>query len=160
MKKEQEFKVVVMSDEEGNEIHLKVIREIEHNGKKYVILDDQHLYSEEDGCCGHDCHCHDEDEEDDEDDDYEDEEDDEDDDKKDKDHDKKHKHEDEDDEEDDEDYEDEEDEYNEDDEYAGGIYVFEVVENEEGNEEYREIDYETIEELLPVIEKELYPSNE
>lgn len=42
----------------------------------------------------------------------------------------------------------------------GHIYVLEVVKGEDGKEEYIEISSELMEEIIPVVEKELYPTEE
>jgi len=42
----------------------------------------------------------------------------------------------------------------------GHIYVLEVVKGEDGKEEYNEVSAELMEEIIPVIEKELYPTEE
>jgi len=42
----------------------------------------------------------------------------------------------------------------------GHIYVLEVVKGEDGKELYNEIDESLMEELIPIVEKELYPSEE
>lgn len=42
----------------------------------------------------------------------------------------------------------------------GRIYVLEVTKDEEGKEDYKEINETELEELLPIVEKELYPTEE
>lgn len=55
---------------------------------------------------------------------------------------------------------DEESEEDEDCGCDGHIYVLEVVKDEEGKDTYQEIDESLMEELIPIVEKELYPTEE
>ncbi|HHT38655.1 MAG TPA: DUF1292 domain-containing protein [Mollicutes bacterium] len=48
----------------------------------------------------------------------------------------------------------------EDDDCGGNIYIFELAKDEQGNEVYNEIDEEMMEELIPIVEKELYLNEE
>ncbi len=50
--------------------------------------------------------------------------------------------------------------HEDDEECDGHIYVFEVVRDEEGKEVYNEVDPGLMEELIPIVEKELYPTEE
>ncbi|HHX16821.1 MAG TPA: DUF1292 domain-containing protein [Mollicutes bacterium] len=104
---EKEIKTTIVVDENGDEFELEIIKEIEHNNKKYTVL------YEEDMCeCDDDCSCNDED-------------------------------------------------TCECDEHDGGhIYIFETEQDEDGNDIYNEIDDKTMEELIPIIEKELYLNEE
>lgn len=38
------------------------------------------------------------------------------------------------------------------------IYIMEVVKTEDGNEEYREVAEDLMKEIVPIVEKELYPT--
>jgi hypothetical protein len=42
----------------------------------------------------------------------------------------------------------------------GHIYILEVVKDEDGNDKYNEVDENLMEELIPVVEKELYLTEE
>jgi len=50
--------------------------------------------------------------------------------------------------------------HEEDDDCDGHIYVLEVVTDENGKEVYNEVDETLMEELIPIVEKELYPTEE
>lgn len=45
---EKEVKVVVLSDEQGNEFELEVAEEFEHKGKKYAVLFEESSHEHED----------------------------------------------------------------------------------------------------------------
>lgn len=101
---EKDMKKVVLTDENGDEYELDVVKEFDYKDKKYIVL-------YEDGCgCEDDCDCHEECECDDECDEY--------------------------------------------------IYIMEVVKTEDGNEEYREVAEDIMKEIVPIVEKELYPTEE
>ncbi len=42
----------------------------------------------------------------------------------------------------------------------GHIYILEVVKDENGNDKYNEVDENLMEELIPIVEKELYLTEE
>lgn len=115
---EEETKVVTMTDEDGEEFELEVVKEFEYKNKKYVVLYEEGCSCDDD--CEEDCECDDE-------------------------------------------CDCEEDcdcDCHEEDGCDGHIYIFEAVSNEDGKAEYREIDESLMEEILPVVEKELYGTEE
>lgn len=106
MKDEQEGVLMAkLTNENGEEMDLEVVAQIDHKDKKYAVLYDS-------GCeCEEECEC------------------------------------------------DEECNHN-DKEAEGYIYIFEVTKDKDDKEALVEVDESMMEELLPIIEKELYLSGE
>lgn len=128
---EKEVKMATLVDEEGSEYELEVVKEFDYKDKKYAVLYDDA------------CDCDDEDESEEETDDESEEEEEEEtcecDEKCDDDC-ECHCH--------------------DEDDCGGHIYVLEVVKGEDGKDSYGEVDESLMEELIPIVEKELYPTEE
>jgi uncharacterized protein YrzB (UPF0473 family) len=110
---EKEIKTAILTDEDGKEYELEVIKEFDYKDKHYAVLYDEYDECDEEECecndeCDEECTCgchHDE----------------------------------------------EEDER---------IYILEVNKDENGKDTYNEVSEDLMQELIPVVEKELYPTEE
>jgi len=127
---EKEIEVVTITDENGEEFELEVLKEFNYKDKKYIVLyenmgctcDEECECHHDEDECGDECTCdHDSDECDDE---------------CTCDHDS--------------------DECDDNCEEEGQIYLFEISKNDKGEEVFEEVDEKLMEEIIPIVEKELY----
>jgi uncharacterized protein YrzB (UPF0473 family) len=115
MEKEKEVKTAILTDEDGVEYELEVIKEFNYKDKRYAVLYEEGCHCEDececDDECGDDCEC---------------------------------------------------DCHSEEDmcEDSDHIYILEVIKDDDGNDTYNEVDEKLMEELVPIVEKELYPTEE